>query len=344
MKRWLRVSTVASVLAATGVGFAAPASAAGTIVVRPGQSIQAAVNRAAVGSTILLEPGVYRESVLVRKNRLNIRGSGAAIGGTVLQPGANTRQPCDSGICVVGTKAKPVEGVSVSSLLARNYPGNGVIAFWSTNLIVQNVVAQNNGEYGVARFNSTGGSLITNVASGSGEAGLYIGDSPHANAFVAGNEVYGNLFGIFFRHSQHAVFENNYMHDNCAGLLALSAPKSPPGGNAVVRGNVFLRNNKFCPGGEESPPIGGVGIALAGSQGMTVTANTFLNNSGDTPFSGGIVLINGSDVGSGPTKDNTIVNNSAFRDAPADIVDMSGRHNVFRNNHCTASLPSGLCH
>src|SRR5688500_12457765 len=66
----------------------AAAGAARTIVVRPGQSIQAAVDRADPGDTVLILPGHYRQSVLVAKDRLRIRGSGTGRGGTVITPPA----------------------------------------------------------------------------------------------------------------------------------------------------------------------------------------------------------------------------------------------------------------
>src|SRR6266536_477530 len=73
-----------------GLGFsaayAASASASTTIVVGPGQSIQAAVNMANPGDTILIKPGVYHESVQIRKDGITLRGSGDSSGGTVLRP------------------------------------------------------------------------------------------------------------------------------------------------------------------------------------------------------------------------------------------------------------------
>jgi hypothetical protein len=322
---------------------AVPAAASSTIVVSPGQSIQSAVNRASAGDTVLLKPGTYRQSVLVSKNGISIRGSGGSAGGTVLQPGPTTGHPCDSGICVLGRPGHVVTGVRVSDLLARGYPGNGVIAMNTQGLWVQNVIARDNGGYGIARFASSGGGLLTNITSGSAEAGLYVGDSPHANAFVAGNESYGNLFGIFYRHSQHATFENNNLHDNCAGFLALADPASPPVGKATVRNNVIRHNNNFCPPDEEGPALQGAGIVLVGAEGMTIVHNAVLSNRGATPFSGGIVLQNGNIFGAGPTTRNTVANNTAFQDSPADLVDHSGGSNTLRGNRCTRSVPAGLC-
>lgn len=72
---------------AAGLGIALCSSTAAsawtshTIVVRPGQSIQAAVNRANPGDTILIKPGVYHQSVQIRTDDITLRGSGAFPGG-----------------------------------------------------------------------------------------------------------------------------------------------------------------------------------------------------------------------------------------------------------------------
>lgn len=345
MRSLLRMSVVGALVAAGSIGAAAaPANAARTIVVGPGQSIQHAVNRAHPGDTILIKPGHYRQSVLVAKNHLRIKGSGASLGGTVIEPAATPSGVCakhDSGICVVGFR-QTVVGTRIDGLLVRNFHDSGIIAFNARDLLVQNVVARDNGEYGIARFNTTGGALINNVATGSGEAGLYIGDSPHANVFVAGNETSGNGFGIFYRHSQHASFLYNDSHDNCIGFFAVSGPPHPPVGDAVVRYNTVRHNNKVCKGGEELPfNYSGGGIVLLGAKDMVIGNNSVLSNRGSSPLSGGIVLISGKEIGAGPSTGNTIRNNTAYHNSPADIVDHSGGHNTFRGNFC--NTPRGLC-
>jgi hypothetical protein len=349
MKRLLRLSVVGALVAAGGIGATtAPANAASTIVVGPGQSIQHAVNRAHPGDTILIKPGHYQQSVLVAKNHLRIKGSGASLGGTVIEPAAKPVGPCAGhgiGICVLDPHfQKTIVGTRIDNLLVRNFHEDGVLAINTRDLLVQNVVARDNGEYGIARFASTGGALINNVATGSGEAGLYIGDSPNANVFVAANEVSGNGFGIFFRHSQHAAFLYNDAHDNCIGFFAVSGPPHPPVGDAVVRYNTVRHNNKVCTGGEELPfDYSGGGIVLLGAKDMVIGNNSVLSNRGNSPLSGGIALLSGAMIGAGPSTGNTIQNNTAYHNTPADIVDHSGGNNTFRGNACRTSDPGGLC-
>lgn len=347
MRRLLRLSVVGALVAAGGIGAAAaPASAASTIVVERGQSIQNAVDRAHPGDTILIKPGHYQQSVLVDKNDLRIKGSGASLGGTVIEPAATPAGACakhGAGICVLDLKGgSTVARTRIDNLLVRNFAADGIIAFNTRGMLIQNVVARDNGEYGIFRLASTGGALINNVATGSGEAGIYIGDSPNANVFVAANEVSGNGFGIFYRHSQNARFEYNDAHDNCIGFFAVSGPPHPPVGDAAVRYNTVRHNNKVCPASEELPfPFSGGGIVLLGAKDMVIGNNSVLSNRGSSPLSGGIVLIDGAPIGAGPSTGNTIQNNTAYHNSPADIVDHSGGHNTYHGNAC--NNPRGFC-
>jgi hypothetical protein len=322
-------------------------SAGSRIVVHPGQSIQAAVNRATAGDTILIEPGIYRQSVLVSKDYLRIRGSGTGLGGTILQPSPNPRGPCgkqaQSGICVLDpTQQHEVTGVVVDDLRVRNFEGDGVVGVGTVDFVVNSVTAVNNARYGVTRFDSTGGAFINNVAIGSGDAGIYVGDSPRADIFIAANEVSDNGFGILMRNSQYGDIEFNDVHDNCIGIFIWWFPGVA--GDSSVRLNSVRHNNKFCPSNDEVPfDYSGSGIALMGAQNVVVGNNSVANNRGKTPVSGGIVVVSADSMGGPPSFGNLIRNNTAFGDAPADIVDRSGGKNTFGQNFCFKSMPSGLC-
>src|SRR4051812_40053209 len=132
------ITYLLSIAAASAAGLGAvapsvPAAAAAGHVVRPGQSIQAAVDAAQPGDTIVVRPGTYRESVLITKPGLTLRGSG---GRTVIEPGASGAQPdsacakAGNGICVLGTDGQTVDHVSISSLTVSGFARSGVWASW----------------------------------------------------------------------------------------------------------------------------------------------------------------------------------------------------------------------
>jgi nitrous oxidase accessory protein NosD len=324
----------------------AAAAADLTIVVHPGQSIQAAVDRAEPGDTVLIKPGHYRQSVLVAKNNLRIRGSGTGPGGTVITPAPTPHGPCGtqgSGICVFDpNQQQTIVGTQVDSLEVRGFPQDGVVGVGTRGFIVRNVKALNNGRYGITKFASSGGQFIHNVATGAADAGIYIGDSPNANTFIAGNDVSNSGFGILVRNAQGASIQFNSVHNNCIGIFVWWLPGTA--GESDIRFNTSQHNNKFCAGeGEVGFDYSGSGIALLGAHGTVVANNTVLGNRGSTPVSGGIVLVSGESAGGPPSNDNAIRDNTAFRDAPADIIDHSGGTNTFRRNFCSLSMPAGLC-
>jgi pectin methylesterase-like acyl-CoA thioesterase len=86
MRKLTMAACAAGRAIALGTGMASAAQASSVIVVGPGHSIQAAINAARPGDTVFVRPGVYHQSVQIRKNGITLRGSGAFHGGTVLVP------------------------------------------------------------------------------------------------------------------------------------------------------------------------------------------------------------------------------------------------------------------
>jgi parallel beta-helix repeat protein len=352
----MRRALVSAVLVSSSVALMMVASQpafAASIDVFPGDSIQAAVNKANPGDTIVVHPGVYHESVVVKKNGLDIQGSGASDSGTVLRPPTQPQDRClhgAAGFCVFGHVSAsgpvPVVNVHISGFKVRGFRAFGMVAFGARGTIFAHNVYLNNGEYGGTAFNSVATSLLANVASGSGEAGFYIGDSPTANAIVRGNRAFDNgSTGFLFRDASHAVAHGNRSYHNCTGMTLLNT--GAPGGVHAwhITGNHVYKNNRFCKGGE-APPLSGTGIGLIGARNNVVKHNNVWGNqpSGPGAFPGGIVLQTGKPEGGSQEAGNRIVENHAHGNKPADIVwDGKGRNNRFVRNDCGTSDPNGLC-
>jgi parallel beta-helix repeat protein len=345
-----------------GIALAAPlgaaASSSSAIVVGPGQSIQAAVNQAQPGDTVLVKPGVYRQVVMIRKDGITLRGSGDFRGGTVLEPpSAPPHNLCatafgPTGVCIVGKKVsqtgvviQPVYDDTVTGLYITGFTGNGVLGYGTYGLTVQRVTAVNDGEYGIARFESTKTLFANNTAVGNDEAGLYVGDSPNAATVVRDNVATGNGLGIFVRHARGVTVLNNRSTGNCQGILVLDDGEPGGAGNAVVQSNSVFRNNKFCPAAEEAPALKGGGILLLGATQTKVTENSVQGNVGSQFNSGGIVVLSAGVFGGSDPDFDTISRNTAFGDQPADLRwDGTGTGVRFVGNHCATSAPAGLCH
>jgi parallel beta helix pectate lyase-like protein len=354
-------SALGGALSAALIATSASASVQRTIVVGPGQSIQAAVDRASPGDTVLLKPGVYHQSVQIRTNGITLRGSGDFRGGTVIEPpAAFPKTLCNAafgptGVCILakrvntttGAVITPVRADTVSGLLVAGFPANGVFGYGTIGLRVTRVVAVNDGDYGISRFVSTGTLFANDIAIGNHEAGFYVGDSPDADTVVRDDLAIGNQFGIFIRHAREVLVADNRVRGNCQGILVLDDGQPGGAGDAVIRDNSVFNNNKFCPAHGDTPvATQGGGILLLGATRTLVTHNSVGGNSGKQINSGGIVVASAKALtkGSNPNFD-TIAFNTAFRDHPADLIwDGTGVRVTFRGNHCGTSIPPGLCH
>ncbi|MBJ7599169.1 right-handed parallel beta-helix repeat-containing protein [Candidatus Nephthysia bennettiae] len=331
-----------------------------TIVVRPGQSIQTAIDTAPAGTTIVVKAGVYKQSVQITTDRLTLRGSDSEHGKTVIEPltgapsNACSQAFGPTGVCVLGQLdaqgqvTRSVTGVTVKDLTVQDFAGNGVFGFGTDRLTVSHVVALRNAAYGIARFNSTRSRIADNVARDSAEAAIYVGDSPNADTTVVDNLTTGSGIGVFLRDSTGVTVEENRATGNCIGILALNTGTGAiAAGNYRLRDNSVTENNKACPAGE-GPPTSGMGIVLAGTHDVRVEENRALRNRPTGPSllgSGGIVVVSTKGMGGADPVNNTVVENTVLNNKSFDILyDGTGTGNRFVENRCQTSMPPGLCH
>jgi nitrous oxidase accessory protein NosD len=344
-------------LALALVATAGPASAhqSKAVVVRPGESIQAAIDAAQPGQTITVLAGTYRENVAITKDGIRLRGRGARLEppaapapNACSEPG----QPATIGICVLGQVnfetgevLRPVDDVTISGFELRDFPDAGILAFGASDATFRNNVALNDDEYGLTAFTSTGTRMLFNRASGAGEAGFYIGDSPHADATLVGNIATDSRFGILWRNAEGGLAVGNLVHGNCTGIMVLSGIPGLPGtaGGLSMRANAIRANTRACPESEEGPALSGVGIAIAGARDNRVTGNRITGNvpSGPTAFSGGVAVV--TDFLGAPPQNNLVQGNIVLGNQPDLFWDGSGSGNLFRHNLCRTSDPAGLC-
>jgi parallel beta-helix repeat protein len=354
----MRVKTTLVAAAVTGLLtmlLSGPA-AADVIKVHPGQSIQAAIDKADPGDTVKLAPGTYQESVQITTDGITLKG--AADHETVIEPGSGSGTGiCQGGdgICIADTEvsdpnAPPVikshvEDVSVKDLKVQGFPFSGVFFFGTRDQRVNGVAADGNGEYGIAAFETTGGRYWDNETSGSGEAGLYVGDSENADAVLRDNVATDNGIGFFIRDAAHGLVEDNVATGNCIGMLFLDTPDDPaaprPNHDWLARDNSVNKNNKACSGEEGNSS--GIGIAIDGAHRIKLVDNTANGNQPSGPSDGGsagIAVL--AEPGFPTATDNVIEDNTALGNSLDLFWDQQGT-NTFEDNRCKTSDPDGLC-
>jgi parallel beta-helix repeat protein len=237
-----------------------------------------------------------------------------------------------------------VQNVQIVGMAINGFPGSGIDQIGGSGSTFIGNRATNNGGYGIVAFVSTGTRELYNFASGSGEAGLYIGDSPQANAKLIANTAVNNMFGIFVRDAEHGEITANNVHDNCLGVLFL-ADAPGPAGAFTLTANLISHNNNSCPGGPEAgPPLSGIGVLINGAHDVVIHENAIFNNvaSGPTIASAGVGVTTGN--GGTPPTNNRVQGNLILKNTVDIIWDGNGTGNVLKPNWCQTSSPAGICH
>lgn len=303
-----------------------PIAASGrTLTVQPGESIQEAVDRAQPGDTILISPGVYHEAVVIKTDGLTLRGVAGEDGLPVL----DGEGEFGNGITATGHQ------LTLEGLIIRNYLTNGVVVTGAVGVVLRDLVAEYTGEYGVFPVQCKNVLIERVVAIGASDAGIYVGQSQ--DAVVRDSEAFANVSGIEIENSVNVLVENNFSHDNSAGLLVFVLPdlSRKETREVTVRGNRIENNNfpNFAEEGELSASVPrGTGILIVAADQVEVTANTITDN--DTVGIGVVglrqLLSDRSqfDVGVLPEgnwiHDNTIANNGQNPDPAAAEAGLPG--------------------
>jgi parallel beta-helix repeat protein len=327
MTRW--ASSLVVTLAALALAPAASAAPPQRVtVVGPGESIQAAVDKADRGDTIVVF-GIHHENVAIQTDGLTLRGVGAVI----LPPAAPVAHACFDptevdeavhGICAIGDLdfdtnevVRRVEGVTVSGFSVRGFTGSGLLAIAAHGTTFRGNVATNNGDAEISAGQAT-------------------------DTLVLGNRASGGRFGIFLTESRGGLVLGNRVHGNCAGVFALDLGSGSSGGFRIA-GNAIRHNTRACAANEDFPVLSGIGVALLGGTENTVVANLITGNvpSGDTAASGGVVVVT-SPAGPAPT-DTVVKRNVVLGNDPDLFWDGTGTGNALAPNLCRTAIPTALC-
>lgn len=242
-----------------------------TFTVKPGNSIQAAVDRAQAGDTIEVYPGLYKEVVQVDKAGISLKGKNVE-GERPILDGAGSM---GDGVQVSG------DGFLIEGFILRDYAGNGVVANKAKNVTFRDLIVRNTGLYGVYPVECTGVLVEGCVVSGIADAGIYVGQS--RDIVVRNNEVFSSVAGIEIENSSNALVTNNSAHHNTGGILVFVLPNNPSkiGEHTRVVNNRCWSNNHpnfGKPGTAVSYIPPGLGMLVMAADYTEVTQNIIEDN------------------------------------------------------------------
>ncbi|MEW6271857.1 MAG: right-handed parallel beta-helix repeat-containing protein [Thermodesulfobacteriota bacterium] len=291
MRSALLIGIGAALLLASGCSDGDDGGTSGATTVRPGESIQAAVDAAAPGDTIVVLPGDYvethdgRAAVRITKplkliaesnppnERVRILPSGEQRHGILVEP----ENPGDP----------DVDGVEIKGFTVEGFSNNGIWLRYVQNFVIENNESINNLENGIWPTLSANGEVRKNVAYGSLDAALWV--EAAENVRVIDNEVHTSPTGLEVTVSNDIHMEGNYVHDNVvgvglyhpsgAGLPPQDWPSQPFRNWTLVNNRVENNNlpNPVSGGLVGALPSGG-GVLVLGVDTVDMQGNTVQNN------------------------------------------------------------------
>ena len=295
-------------------------------------TIQAAVDAANPGDLVLIDPGIYREEVQVTTPGITLRGIDR---NEVVIDGELQRA---NGVSVLFA-----DGVVVENMTAINNTSNGF--FWSgvRGYRGSYLTAVNNAVYGIYAFDSSDGLFEHSYASGSPDAGFYIGQCDPCQATIIDSIAEWNGLGYSGTNASTDLYlVDSVWRHNVAGIVpnTLDGELLPPFHNVNIVGNLVHDNGNI-----EAPALAfewaaqGNGILLAGGGDSFVARNRVFNH----PQSG-IAIFPILDANFYMSFDHEVMQNVVEGSGLADLTlgGPSDSGNCFEDNEFSSTLPAAL--
>ena len=204
--------------------------------VEVGQSIQRAVDNARNGDTILISPGLYKESVLINKevsikgeegaiidgggkgNVITVTASNMVIDGLLIQNSGSGQE--DSGILIKKADKNVIQNNTLKNVKNGIYLANS-----HENQLLRNSITSNNSHFskrgnGIHMFKGGGhylkGNEIANV-----QDGIYFDFTKDIK--VSENHVSESRYGMHFMFSERILAERNHVEKNVTGFMVMDS-------------------------------------------------------------------------------------------------------------------------
>jgi len=310
-----------------------PAAAPPPSVVVVTSTIQAAVDAARPGGTVVIPPGVYRESVVITTDRLTLRAApGTVLDGAGLTGADCLRVTAPTGARLTGADCLRVTaptgarltGFELDGLTVRNFNRNGVFLRDVDNYRITGTVTRNDLDYGIFPVRTSRGRIDHTTSSGSLDTGLYIGQSTDIE--LDHNVETGNTIGIDAEASDrvhlHLHLHHNLATRNAIGAVAQVVPglSRTTTDGTVIDHNVFTANNAANPSTDPNDLL----TRLPNGLGLLVVATDH------TTVQDKIITANQTTV-------------MAVVQLPPDIAAFDPRIDPFPNNvHVTGNIVTGM--
>ena len=323
--------TVAFLIFTLGSGIGTPAE----ILIRPGESIQAAVDNASSGDVIIIKPGNYTENIIISTQNLTIRSDSGNPEDTVVMannPNVNVFQTRANNTTISGFKVKAAEYTDVTGIylsgcsnctIANNNLSENSLGIYLSNS-KNNTISDNkvnlNEKYGIQLVYSEGNILLNNSAD-SNHHGIILENNCRDNNLTSNMAGSNTGYGFYLINSSSNNLNNNTINKNDMGIYLTNSNMS------IISGNNISENIRY-------------GIWVSHSNYNIISGNIIsesnwgihLNSSDNNIFSGNILASNDvSGLSMCPACDNnTAFNNYLNNIFNADIGNKRNAWNIKR--------------
>jgi parallel beta-helix repeat protein len=358
----------------TMLAFVSVGCAADTYTVCPGggcnyTSIQAAIDAASAGDTIIVRDGTYTENVVVDVANLTLQSeNGSAVttvvaavnssdvfrvtANSVTITGFNVRNATDS---ASGIHLDSVHHCTVSG---NNASGNFIGIRLDSSSTSNNLASNNASNNGVGIFlhsSSNNNTLTGNIANSNNLDGIYLSSS--SNNIVVGNSATNHSrFGIWVTYSStNNNLTGNTANSNYVGISLFSSSNNNTLINNTANSNSYgiklgsSSNNNTLTGNTATNNWDG--ILLDSSSNNTIANNTASNNkcgirlasSSNNALTGNIASNNGYGISLLDSSNNTIANNTASNNSDRGGIHLLGSSNNKLTGNMASNNSYGIC-
>ncbi|KAF2830402.1 pectin lyase-like protein [Ophiobolus disseminans] len=356
----MRSSFVTALLCLIATTCAAPAPGKDSDcdkTVKPGQSIQKAIDNAKKGDKIVVEAGEYYEQLTITTDGIQLIGKGAKL----FPPKNYTKNFCtglsrsfadgsetDAGICIHGKgfvlapyDPKLPEHLKISKV--GDYIKNVVVTgFNITGFNGENIaliggkdvkISKNNlvdgTQYGFLTVGSIDTNAENNVITSSTLSIIAMCMDDKSGATFKNNHI-SNYYIALCGQTPGGELKKNTVKNCCIG------PFIDPGikGMKIIE-NTITGRNPYCLAKD------GAGMVILGASNTIVERNTFESIQNNKT---GVGIFISDDPVSGAKASGNVFKKNLFKFNDLDIFNnATTTDNVFRNNECASSVPDGLC-
>jgi hypothetical protein len=272
-------------------------------------TIQAAINAANNGDTVLVAPGKYVENINFGGKAITLTSSGG--------PSVTTIDGGAHGSVVTfnssETASSKLNGFTITDGLQNGYWGGGLFISGASPTITGNVITGNHAAVGIGIYVNGGSPLIqNNTITGNDQKGAGDGGQGGGGILVEGNGVTApQIIG-------NAITNNSVGNGGNGGGISIFYASGP-----LIQNNLIQGNTAYNDGG---------GMSVWNS-GAIVVQNLIINNAVLGYYSGGGIWVSPSSSGSQPIFiNNTIAGNRAVDSTSGLFVTGFGQNATFTNN------------